>query len=350
MAKPEMKEPTDLVETEQLGIESQVANEIAKAGQQSEIYIAALIAHKFPRDEEQCMTWVRHACENEKFAGRFDEPDKPGVYYQFPRGGTTVIGPSIKLMREVARQFGHIRSGFVITQDDDDGRAIVGYAWDVQRNVHWHSADYFKKLIQRKDKQGNTRWVTPDERELRELTNKYGSIVVRNCIARLVPEWFIDECITVAKKTVTRAVTPKNIKERTATMVEAFARFGVNDKQLAYYLKKPLAKCEPEDLANLRGVYEAMRDGQITQKNRDEMFGSGKAAAKKKAVKVRAHPDQSDPHAASLKGEALGLISGITKKNLESVRGKLRDLYPKLPEADRKAVADAFEKKTTGMR
>ncbi len=46
--------------------------------------------------------------------------------------------------------------------------------------------DTFRKKIQRK-RDGQTVWVTPDERDLRELTNKRGAILERNCLLKLQP-------------------------------------------------------------------------------------------------------------------------------------------------------------------
>ncbi len=250
--------------------------ELAKAEGQSEIYYAVLMSKKFPRNEPTLQSKILTACDNETFA--------EGAYYSFKRGSkknektgewenNIVSGPSIRMAREAARVWQNIRTGFVITHDDDESRGIVGYAWDVENNVRFTSADFFKKLIMRKTKADQpAEPKTADERELRELTNRRASILIRNNILSLFPAYFIDQAVETCKRTAAGG-NKTDIKERIVLMQRAFGKIGISGEALSKYLGKPLQACDREELANLRGIHEALRDGVISPLEREAMFG-----------------------------------------------------------------------------
>ncbi len=243
----------------------------------AEIQAAVIMAKKFPRDEDQAQGSLMKTCQRPIFA--------EGAFYAFPRGRklnektgewevNIVTGPSIKMARELARTYGNFRYGFFITHEDDDGRQIVAYAWDVETNNRTTSSDYFKKLIQRRvgaGRNATTIPVTPDERELRELTNRRASILMRNCILSLLPGYFVDEAVKACKDTV--GGKPGNeVADRIAKMTQAFGELGIGVDKLETYLKKPVTSCTPEDLGDLRGIYESLRDGVISPQERAELF------------------------------------------------------------------------------
>lgn len=242
----------------------------------SEVQAAVLMAKKFPRVEGQAQAEIMAICDQEIFAA--------GAFYAFPRGKklnektgewepNIVTGPSIRMAREAARIYGNFRYGFIITHEDDDGRQIVAYAWDVQKNNRTTSSDYFKKLIQRRIG-GTTIPVTPDERELRELTNRRASILMRNCILSLLPAYFVDAAVLVCRKTVGGGGKGvDDLGDRAQKMQAAFAEIGISTAQLEAYLKKPIAETTREDLGELRGIYDSLRDGVISPQERNDLFG-----------------------------------------------------------------------------
>lgn len=246
--------------------------------QTSEIQAAILLAKKFPRDEPEAQKSLLGICDLTTFA--------EGAYYSFPRGRkldeatgqwkqNIVSGPSIRMAREMARIYGNFRYGFTISHEDDDGRLLVAYAWDVQSNNRTTSSDYFKKLILRRVGTGQdatTIPVTADERELRELTNRRASILMRNCILSLLPSYFVDNAVAICKKTVAGGGEKSDLLERVEKMKAAFAQLGVSILQIESYLRKPLLEFSAEDLGELRGIYESLVEGVISPQERAEMF------------------------------------------------------------------------------
>ena len=218
------------------------------AKEQHEIQSAILIAKQMPRSEAQAFSKLMMSCQRGSFAD--------DVTYSFPRGGSTVTGPSVHLAREAARVWGNIRYGLDIISDEEESRVIRGWAWDMETNTKVASDDAFKKLIFRK-KGG---WIKPDERDLRELTNRRGAILVRNCILQLLPKDLIEDALYQARKTIEAgaAEDPDSAKKR---LLASFATIGVTAEMLMEKLGGPFSELTPQELTELRGIYKSIADG-----------------------------------------------------------------------------------------
>jgi hypothetical protein len=227
----------------------------AAAAEQFETQSAIVLARRFPRNEDEAFGRLMKACGRTSFAENAE--------YSFPRGGQTVTGPSVNLAREAARVWGNIRYGLTILRDDDVSRQIEGWAWDLETNTKVTAQDDFRKLAQRKKKGGGTEWITPDERDLRELTNRRAAILVRNCILQLLPSDLIEDARGRASETLkSRAEQdPEGAKKKA---ILAFGELNVTPAMLEAYLRHPLAQSSPAEIADLRKVYQSIRDGNST--------------------------------------------------------------------------------------
>ncbi|MBU0906702.1 MAG: hypothetical protein KKE05_00940, partial [Nanoarchaeota archaeon] len=147
---------------------------------QMEVQGSIIIAKKFPRNEDQTFARLMKTCDRTSFAEK--------AVYSYPRGGQTISGPSVNLAREAARLWGNLEYGLLVIRDDENSRHIRAWAWDKETNTKTFAEDSFEKLIFRKGK-GN---IKPDERDLRELTNRRGAILIRNCLLQLLPRDLVE--------------------------------------------------------------------------------------------------------------------------------------------------------------
>lgn len=264
MAEPALMErrqaPTQTHEdtglAQRVSTTAELAPTSAAAEAQHEIQAAIVVARRFPRNEDAAYVALLKSCKRTSFA--------EDASYSFPRGGKPVEGPSVRLAREAARVWGNIRYGLDILRDDDESRDIEGWAWDLQTNTKVTAGDSFRKLIQRKGKNGGvTTWVVPDERDLRELTNRRGAILVRNCILQLMPSDFIEDARREAAATLEKDAAQDPDAARKG-IVKAFAELNVTPDMLEAYLEHPIAQCSPAEIKNLREVYASIRDGNST--------------------------------------------------------------------------------------
>lgn len=215
--------------------------------------MAAQLAVMRPRSEEVARSEILKCCSRKRFAEK--------ARYKYPRGNTTVIGASVQLARELARLWGNIRYGVRIVGDDVNSRSIVGWAWDVQTNAYEESPDVFRKLIQRKQGKGEnapTVWVVPDERELRELTNRRAAICVRNCIVHLLPFDLLDEVQDACASTM-RAEVEKDPDGAKRDVIDSFAGLGVPANELEEFVGHSLSSLSPHEVEDLRAIFRAIK-------------------------------------------------------------------------------------------
>jgi hypothetical protein len=222
---------------------------IARA--QQEVQGAIIVAKRFPRNEDDCRAKLLKACKRTEFA--------EDAEYNFPRGDQDVAGPSVYLAREAARLWGNIQYGFEVIRDDQETRMIRSFAWDMESNARTIQEDSFRKLIFRK-KGG---WVEPDERDLRELTNRRAAIGYRNCILQLIPSDYVNEACREANRTLQNKAAQDPDGER-KKIVDAFAEMNVMPSKLEEIIGHKLAEASPPEIAKLRGIYKSIRDGNST--------------------------------------------------------------------------------------
>lgn len=233
---------------------SELAPSSSAAMAEAEIQSAIVLAQRFPRNEDSAFEKLMKSCKRPSFA--------ENVAYSFPRGGQTITGPSVNVAREAARCWGNLRYGLDILRDDDEGRQIRGWAWDLETNVKVTAEDDFKKLVQRKVN-GSTQWVKPDERDLRELTNRRGAILVRNCILQILPSDLIEDAMGISGDTL-RDKAAKDPEGERKRLVMAFSELNVTPEMLETKLGHKLAQSSPDEIAQLRKVYKSIKDGQST--------------------------------------------------------------------------------------
>ena len=223
----------------------------AAAQAQYEIQSAIVVARRFPRNESQAFEKLMKATQRTSFS--------EDAMYSFPRGGATVEGPSVNLAREAARVWGNIRYGSEVIRDDDESRQIQSWAWDLETNVKTSAQDDFKKLIFRK----GPGWFVPDDRDLRELTNRRGAILSRNCILQILPKDLIEDAMNECKKTLQKGAQsdPDSARKK---IILAFSSLNISTEMLEGYLEHKLSECSPTEIADLRTVYVSIKDGNST--------------------------------------------------------------------------------------
>jgi hypothetical protein len=249
--------------------EANIASSSARV--QAETQAAIMVAQRFRRSESQCRQDLLNSV---KASPRL--ADK--ATYSYPRGkkqdpvskewvDNIISGPSTYIAREAARVWGNLVYGTEVVRDTDTERQIRSFAWDMQTNMRCVAEASFKKLVQRSkwvEKNGRreklTEWVEPDERDLRELSNKYASIGERNCILKVVPSHLVDEVLEAAKQS-TKEEAAKHPEAVRAKLADAFQAVGITVSMLEEYLRHPLKDTTPDKIGELRGIYTSIREG-----------------------------------------------------------------------------------------
>lgn len=240
--------------------------------EQTEIQSAIVSAKRFPRNEADCFSKIIKCFQRISMA--------EASQYRFERGKKGVSGPSIDCARELARCWGNIRQGLRIVSMDDEWVHIKAFALDLETNTSVEGEDKFKKLIQRKNySSGMTEWIKPDERDLRELINRRGAIIVRNCILQVIPKDVTEAAIAQANETMLQAADKTlktNMEDTIRKLVVAFDALGVTVQMLEQKIGHDLKSLGKEEYVELRGIFKSLQDGHT---NRGEHFDLGKVSA-----------------------------------------------------------------------
>ncbi len=285
-----------------------------------EIQAAVILAKQFPRVYKSVWSDLLDACGRKSLAAV--------ATYSFPRGGATITGPSVNLARVAAQLYGNFRWGLDITRDDGEMMQITGWAWDIEKNTKVTADDRFRKLVFRranKKKGTNAGWFKPDERDLRELVNRRGAIVVRNCIFQLLPKDYIEDAVDACNRALKSSI--KDPEGESKRLVMSFKKYGVTVEQLNEYVGSD--SWAVDDIVSLTKVVNALEEGIA---KRDEFFGSSTSDKPKK-----------EP-TGSLSPEDMGKGDASKHQGHEPEKKKKADQKPE-PETDDKAEQAEEERK-----
>lgn len=253
-------------------IENRAETAAVAAAEQARAVVEArsIMALRRPRDLDQArVKLLKDACRP-AFAA-------VAVYRRPVGDGKAAEGPSIRFAEAAMRAMGNIYVEAPTVYDDDAQRIIRVSASDLESNVTFSKDVTLKKTMERKtlkdgdtpisartNSQGRTTYLLPaTEDALRVKEAAEVSKAVRTLILRLVPGDLVDEALRQVRSTLADkdARDPDGARKDIA---DAFADLGVMPAALKEYLGHDLATCSPAELADLRGVYAAIRDGEST--------------------------------------------------------------------------------------
>jgi hypothetical protein len=238
-----------------------------------EIQASLIIAKRFPRDEEAARAGILMACKRLELAER--------AIYAYPRGGTSVTGPSIRLAEEIARHWGNLDYGLREIDRRPGISVMEAYCWDMQANVR--ARRQFEVPHVRYTRKGSTN--LDDPRDIYEMTANMGARRLRACILEVIPGHVAGEAEEACRQTMAGGADGVPIQDRAVKMVEAFQAYGVTQTMIETFLGHKLSALSEPELVRLREVYNSMRDG---YSNRDQWFDSAAAGTSEQAEDLKA--------------------------------------------------------------
>ena len=213
-----------------------------------EVQAAMVIAKKFPRNNKEAVDRILNACTRETLANT--------AIYCYPRGGTQVSGPSIRLAEAIAQEWQNIQFGVRELSVSNGISTVEAFAWDMQTNTR--QVKTFQVKHERKAKGQVTKLTDP--RDIYEMVANHGARRMRACILGVIPgdvvEAAVRQCAITQQNNVD--VSADSIKK----MVDAFESEFKIDKSL---IEKKMG-CHAESInalqmVNLRNIYQSLKDG-----------------------------------------------------------------------------------------
>lgn len=207
------------------------------------------LAKTFPRDEAKAYSKIMASCSRPSLAASGE--------YAYPRGGQTVSGPSIRLAEELARCWGNIEYGIRELSRQQGNSEMEAYAWDLETNTYSSQKFTVRHL---RDKKGGAQVLT-DERDIYEITANMGGRRLRARLLAILPPDLVEAAVNQCRKTLA-GDTSVPLADRVRALVDAFNKLGVTERHLRAYINKSLDEILPEEIAELRGVYNSIKNGQ----------------------------------------------------------------------------------------
>jgi hypothetical protein len=251
----------------------------------AQVQAAVMVAKRFPRDETAALAKIVKACT------------RPGLaevaLYEYPKGGKTITGPSIRMAETIAQAWTNFEFGWR-ELSRGVGPENVGFswveacAWDLENVLRRPMTFHVKHW--RDTQQGG--YALKDEREIYELCANMAARRLRACILNLIPGDVVEAAVNEVERTLSALeATP----ERVAKMVEAFAVFKVTRAQLETRIGRKLETISPTVLLQLMKIHNSLRDGMSKPGDWFEATAAAASATEPPKRKSEAAQQQQKP-------------------------------------------------------
>jgi hypothetical protein len=235
--------------------------EMAISRQAQEVQAAMVIAKKFPRDEVQSFNRIMRACQRKTLAEQ--------AMYEYPRGGTKVTGPSIRLAEAMAQNWGNLDYGIIELEQKNGESQVMAYAWDLETNTR--QTKIFSVPHIRSTKKGNV--TLTDPRDIYELVANQGARRVRACILGVIPGDVIDSALVQCNATLLSDNGDKPLIDLVRDAAALFqSDYGVTIQMLEKFIGCKSESFTMNDLIRLKRVYKSLKDGMAKREDYFEMI------------------------------------------------------------------------------
>ena len=290
--------------------------------QEQEVQAAMIVAKRFPRDVDTSWEKIKNECKQIEIASDAE--------YVYPKGGTIVSGPNIRLAEVLARNWGNLDFAVTEVGSKDGTSEMMAYCVDLESNVR--SAKMFTVKHSRYTRQGS--YPLNDPREIYEATANFAMRRLRACILSMIPAWVQARALEECNKTL--AASYKDPLGERLKRVEAALQkeFGVNPQQIKAFLGHALADGTEKDFLRLKGVFTALRDNIAApgdyfpgakRTNKNDPFKKTPPAAPPQTAASSPPPPQEIKTKAATKPSSPEEKQEKPDKELKELRQKLKE-------------------------
>ncbi len=249
-----------------------------EAREVAQVQAAYVIAKKFPRNEHESFMRIMDACKRPTLAEQ--------AMYAYPRGGTLVKGPSIRLAEAIGQAWGNLDCGVREISQSNGVSVAEAYAIDLQTNTR--VTKVFHVPHKRDTKKGVTRLT--DSRDIYELVANQGARRLRACILGIIPGDIVEAAVNRCAATLESSDVP--IAEQIRKMISAFDEIGVKVEHLEKRLGHKLDATIPAEIVTLKSIYKSIKDGMA---NREDFFDIVGEKAKESKEEIKALIEKNKP-------------------------------------------------------
>lgn len=207
------------------------------------------MAKQFPRNVFQSEQRILDNCKRPALA--------EVAVYSYPRGGTKVEGPSIRLAEVLAQNWGNLSFGVKELEQRAGESVAMAYAWDLETNVRQEKI--FTVKHSRKAK-GQIKKLD-DPRDIYELVANNGARRVRACVLGIIPGDIVDKAVAQCNDTL-RGNSSGPLKERLGNALTHFKeKYRVTQEQIEERFGYNIDAFTERDYVDLINIYNSLKDG-----------------------------------------------------------------------------------------
>lgn len=226
------------------------------------------VAKMFPRDEKECMKKLELACGRVKLAEMST--------YAYSKGGTSIEGASVHLLKAIAKIFGNIKSGYRIVESNKMETKCEAFAWDLESN--YYESVPFKVRHIRHTRGGD--YPLTDDREIYELIANNAARRERKCLEAVISDDVVEQALEWCGATLSADVENFDVKK----MLKAFLEYNVTKEDIEAFIQRDIEalKSAPGVVVRLRKIMTAFKDGVAKKEDffKDDAKHSVEATAK----------------------------------------------------------------------
>ncbi|QGH55578.1 hypothetical protein FZE25_03215 [Bacillus velezensis] len=263
-----------------------VTTEAMVSRQAQEVQAAMVIAKKFPRDVFAAFDRIKKACERRLLA--------ENAVYEYPRGGTKVSGPSIRLAEALAQNWGNIDYGIMELEQKAGESSVMAYAWDLETNTR--QTKIFTVKHERKARGAITK--LDDPRDIYEMVANQGARRVRACILGVIPGDIVDAAVDMCQKTLISG-HKEPLEDRLRSAFSLFKKeFGITKEMIQEYIGSNVDAFTEQDFLKIGRIYTSLRDGMAKKEDYFNVKATG-ATKSKAEEEFKKQKEQADKPADS---------------------------------------------------
>lgn len=218
----------------------------------TQVQVAYMMAQSRPRNTLQVRDRVKNACQMPELAEKSE--------YTIARGGTDITGPTIHLLRAIARECGNLKFGYEETRvapaNGQPGYSHVRiYAIDLETNTESECKIQVKHW--RDTRSGG--YPLRDERDIYETIANQAARRGRKALEDVLPGGFVDLAVEECRKTL--AANLDLTTERIRDMVDKFkSEFKVTKEQLEVRIQRSVDAIKPAQFIALGKVFQSLKE------------------------------------------------------------------------------------------
>lgn len=244
--------------------------QVEQARALQEVQAPFVIAKKFQRNEEKAFKNILNACDRYFLADQ--------ALYAYPRGGSIVTGPSIRLAEMLLQKWGNCESGIKELSQSNGVSICEAFAIDLETNVKVSKIFHVKHERVTRDSRKNL----TDPRDIYEIAANNGARRMRACILAIIPGDVTEEAVNRCKKTM--ASNKKPMKERIPVMISKFEEVGVTQSMIEKKLGHKIESILEKEFFDLMMIFRSINDNVAKKEDFFKLDDSEKPVEKKVAA------------------------------------------------------------------